>query len=488
MPFLPTMSFLTRTKPIASLAASEHTALRRSLGWPQLVALGVGAIVGTGIYTLIGQGAGLAGPGVVLSFCIAGLVCVFAGLAYAELAAMMPAAGSAYAYSYAALGETLAWVIGWSLILEYSVVCSAVAVGWSGYAVGFLQTLGLTLPEALTVGPFPHTGPDGVALPTGLFNLPAVVIVGAVAGLLAIGTRESAAVNAVLVVVKIVALLAFIFVAAHFFRPANLMPFAPFGYGAVADAAGAKHGIMAAAAIIFFAFYGFDAVSTAAEEAKRPERDLPIGILGSMLICIVLYVAVGLTAVAARPFGEFAASKEPLAHILRSLGQPWLASAVGLAAIVAMPTVILAFLYGQSRIFFAMARDGLLPEGLAKVNARTGSPLLLTGLTALVVAVIAAVFPLKDIAEVANAGTLAAFIGVGAALMVLRVRAPAAARPYRTPLPFLVGTAAILGCGYLFSSLQAKTIVYFFIWNAIGLVIYLLFARRSSKLAKGAQA
>ncbi|MBY0448649.1 MAG: amino acid permease [Hyphomonadaceae bacterium] len=471
------MHFLTRTKPIASLSnAGEHGALRRTLGWPQLVALGVGAIVGTGIYTLIGEGAGLAGPGVVLSFCIAGLVCVFAGLAYAELAAMMPAAGSAYAYSYAALGETLAWVVGWSLILEYSVVCSAVAVGWSGYAVGFLNASGIELPALLTQGPAGG----------GLLNLPAVVIVAAVAGLLAIGTRESAAVNAVLVVVKLAALLAFVFVALHFFRAENLIPFAPFGFGAEADEAGVKHGVMAAAAIIFFAFYGFDAVSTAAEEARRPERDLPIGILGSMVICIVLYVLVGLSAVGARPFTEFAASKEPLADILRMLHQPVLARLVGLAAIIAMPTVILAFLYGQTRIFFAMARDGLLPQRLAKVNARTGSPLLMTGLTAVVVAAIAAVFPLGEIAALANAGTLCAFIAVGAALMVLRARAPDVARPYRTPLPYVVGTLAILGCGYLFFSLQQQTIVYFLLWNGVGLAVYLLFARRSSKLEKQA--
>jgi APA family basic amino acid/polyamine antiporter len=405
---------------------------------------------------------------------------VFAGLAYAELAAMMPAAGSAYAYSYAALGETLAWIVGWSLILEYSVVCSAVAVGWSGYAAGFLQAVGLDLSAALVSGPFERT--------PGLFNLPAVVIVAAVAGLLAVGTRESAAVNAVLVVVKLAALLAFVFVALHFFRADNLTPFMPFGFGAVADAEGVKRGVMAAAAIIFFAFYGFDAVSTAAEEAKRPERDLPIGILGSMVLCIVLYVLVGLSAVGARPFTEFAASKEPLADILRMLNQPALANLIGLAAIVAMPTVILAFLYGQSRIFFAMARDGLLPQRLAKVNARTGSPLLMTSLTAVVVAAIAALFPLGEIAALANAGTLAAFMAVGASLMVLRARAPELARPYRAPLPYVVGVLAILGCGYLFSSLQAKTILYFFIWNGVGLCVYLLFARRSSLLARGSGA
>lgn len=467
------MSFLTRRKPLAALA--EHpSGLRRSLGWPQLVALGVGAIVGTGIYTLIGDGAGLAGPAVILSFAIAGLVCVFAGLAYAELAAMMPAAGSAYAYSYAALGETIAWIVGWSLILEYSVVCSAVAVGWSGYAVGFLEAAGLGLPPQLTTGPFAG----------GLLNLPAVVIVALVAGLLALGTRESAAVNAVLVVVKLLALAAFIVVAAQAFNPDNFQPFMPFGFAAVAGADGVKQGVMAAAALIFFAFYGFDAVSTAAEETKQPARDLPIGILGSMALCIALYIAVGASAVGAVPFERFAESDEPLAFILRSLNQPLLAGAVGLAAILAMPTVILAFLYGQSRIFFAMARDGLLPQRLAEVDRRTGAPLLMTGLTAVVVAAIAAFFPLGRIAEVANAGTLAAFIAVGAALMALRLQAPKLERPYRAPLPYLVGVLTIVGCAYLFISLQLKTILYFFLWNGFGLALYLAFARRSSRLAQ----
>jgi basic amino acid/polyamine antiporter, APA family len=467
-----------RRKPIQALQ-SQHVegGLRRSLGWPHLVALGVGAIVGTGIYTLIGEGADKAGPAVLLSFGIAGLVCVFAGLAYAELAAMMPAAGSAYAYSYAALGETIAWIVGWSLILEYSVVCSAVAVGWSGYAIGFLEAANVHVPHALVAGP--HAG--------GLINLPAVIIVALVAGLLAIGTRESAAVNAVLVVIKITALLAFIAVAGPRFDLANFQPFAPYGFGAVEDG-DIKRGVMAAAAIIFFAFYGFDAVSTAAEEAKRPERDLPIGILGSMVICVLLYIAVAATAVGALPFEQFAKSKEPLAHILRALQQPWLAGVVGLAAVIAMPTVILAFLYGQSRIFFAMARDGLLPQRLAVVNKRTGSPLLMTGLTALAVAAIAAFFPLGEIAALANAGTLCAFIAVGAALMALRLHEPSRARPYRAPLAFLVGTATILGCAYLFISLQGRTIVYFFLWNGVGLAIYWLFARRASVLGKAERA
>lgn len=468
------MNLFDRRKPIQALQSQPvEGGLRRSLGWPHLVALGVGAIVGTGIYTLIGEGADKAGPAVLLSFAIAGLVCVFAGLAYAELAALMPAAGSAYAYSYASLGETIAWVVGWSLILEYSVVCSAVAVGWSGYAIGFLEAANVHLPQALIAGP--HAG--------GVINLPAVFIVAAVAGLLAIGTRESAAVNALLVVIKIAALLAFIAVAVPHFDLARFQPFAPYGYGAVEDGE-IKRGVMAAAAIIFFAFYGFDAVSTAAEEAKRPERDLPIGILGSMVICVILYIAVAASAVGALSFEQFVKSKEPLAHILRSLHQPWLAGVVGLAAVIAMPTVILAFLYGQSRIFFAMARDGLLPRGLAVVNKRTGSPLLMTGLTAIAVAAIAAFFPLGEIAALANAGTLCAFIAVGAALMALRLQEPNRHRPYRAPWAFVVGILTILGCAYLFISLQGRTIAYFFAWNAFGLAIYWLFARRASVLGR----
>jgi len=472
------MSFLTRKPALDALIVKQEGAdrLRRTLSWQHLVALGVGAIIGTGIYTLIGVGAGLAGPGVMLSFAIAGAVCVFAALAYAELAAMMPAAGSAYTYSYAALGEFLGWIVGFSLLLEYSVVCSAVAVGWSGYAVGFLEGLGVTLPAALTNGP--HAG--------GVFNLPAVFIIAVVAGLLAIGTRESAAVNAVLVVAKILALALFVAIALPAFNAAHFDPFMPFGvWNERADDAGdlVKIGILPAAAIIFFAFYGFEAVSTAAEESKRPERDLPIGIVGSMLICTAIYMVVAAAAIGAMPFETLAASKEPLAEVIRVLGNPTAAAAIAGVAVIALPTVILAFMYGQSRIFFVMARDGLLPQNLAKVNQRTGSPLTMTFATAIFVGAIAGFFPLNEIAALANAGTLAAFIAVAVSLIVLRLRAPDVPRPFKTPLWFLIAPAAIIGCLFLFWTLPVRTQVYFVIAHMIGLVLYFAWGFRKSRLA-----
>lgn len=473
------MAFWNRRRSIEAITDIEgHARLKPTMSWPHLIALGVGAIVGTGIYTLIGVGAAKAGPAVMLAFMIAGLVCVFAALAYAELATMIPAAGSAYTYSYAALGELLAWVIGWSLILEYSLVVSAVAVGWSGYFNGFLESLGWGLPAYLTSGPF------GTETP-GLVNLPAVGIVGVVAGMLMLGTRESATVNAVLVVIKIIALGAFVAIAAPHFNAANLEPFMPFGFAKSVTADGVEVGVMAAAAIIFFAFYGFDAVSTAAEETKNPGRDLTIGIVGSMVVCIIIYMVVAAAAVGAMPFGEFAGSDEPLAHIARTLGSDTAATLIAGAAIVALPTVLLAFMYGQSRIFFVMARDGMLPRGLAKVSASRGSPVLMTGVTAVLMAVIAGLFSLGELAALANAGTLAAFIAVGAALIVLRIQQPNRERRFKAPLWPVVGAGAILGCLYLFVSLPHLTQVNFFIWNGIGLVLYLLFARGNTRLAKG---
>ncbi|MCA1654358.1 MAG: amino acid permease, partial [Sphingomonadales bacterium] len=362
----------------------EHHRLARSLSWPHLVALGVGAIVGTGILTLIGVGAAKAGPSVILSFAIAGVICACAALAYAEMATMIPASGSAYTYSYVVFGELLAWVVGWSLILEYSLVVSAVAVGWSGYAAGFLTSIGAGLPTALTNGP--ELG--------GVFNLPAVFIIAVVAALLSVGTRESATLNAVLVVVKMAALALFVFVALHSFNAANFHPFMPFGFPR-SGASGHEVGVMAAAAIIFFAFYGFDAIATAAEEAKNPERDLAIGIVGSMVACVAIYMAVAAAAIGALSYARFANSPEPLALILREIGQGWAAQILGLSAVIALPTVILAFFFGQSRIFFTMARDGLLPQGLARVSRR-GTPVRITIFTAVVVAIIAALFPLNE--------------------------------------------------------------------------------------------
>ncbi len=471
-----------RRKDIDKLTVHEEgRRLVPTLGWPHLVALGIGAIVGTGIYTLIGVGADKAGPAVLLSFIVAGVVCACAALAYAEMSTMMPAAGSAYTYSYTVLGEAIAWIVGWSLILEYSLVVSTVAVGWSGYFAGFLQWVHTQtgwngmLPTALLAGP--HAG--------GVINLPAIVITFLVAGMLIAGTRESATLNAILVVFKLIALAVFIVVALPAFDSANLTPFMPYGFPKSIDAEGVERGVMAAAAIIFFAFYGFDAISTAAEETKNPGRDLSIGIIGSMVGCTLIYVLVALAAVGAMTFTVFGKSAEPLALIMRELGHPQAALVIGIVAVIALPTVLLAFFYGQSRIFFVMSRDGLLPRSLSKVNPRTGTPVAITLFTAVLVAALAGVARLDEIAALANAGTLVAFIAVSVCMLVLRKRDPNRPRVFRTPMAWVVGPLAIFGCLYLFWSLPHTTQKWFLVWNVVGVIVYVLYSRRASLLAKG---
>lgn len=466
------MTFLKRRKSLdAEQSIGGGSRLRRTLTWPHLVALGVGAIIGTGIYTLVGIGAGRAGPGVILAFVVAGIVCACAALAYAEMATMVPVSGSAYTYTYAVFGELPAWFVGVALILEYTVVCSAVAVGWSGYAVGFLKSVGVDLPVELIQGP--HAG--------GLFNLPAAVIVFAVAGMLLVGTRESATVNGILVAVKVIALLVFMTIAFKAFQSSNFSPFMPFGFQAHVEG-GETKGVMAAAAIIFFAFYGFDAVSTAAEEARDPARDMARGIIGSMVVCTIIYIGVAAAALGAMPFTDFASSPEPLAHVLRTLQAPLAANLIAAAAIVALPTVILAFLYGQTRIFFVMARDGLIPTRLGGVSEKSGAPVAVTIATAIIVSLIAGFFPLSAIAEVANAGTLVAFIAVACCVMALRVWEPNRKRVFRMPLVWLVGPLAVFGCIYLFTSLAAFTIKFFFICSAVGIVLYFLWGFHKSRL------
>jgi APA family basic amino acid/polyamine antiporter len=465
-------------KPIEPTATDEGSPrLRPTLSWPHLIALGVGAIVGTGIYTLTGVGAERAGPAVILAFLIAGSVCACAALAYAELATLIPTAGSAYTYSYTVLGELVAWVVGWSLILEYSLACSTVAVGWSGYLVGWLQATGISLPHALLNGP--HGG--------GIVNLPAVLVSVTIAGMLIAGTRESATLNIALVIIKIAALTAFVAMAAPAFQADNLVPFMPYGFTSHV-VGGETRGVMAAAAIVFFAFYGFDAVATSAEEARNPARDLKIGIIGSMILCTTIYILVAVAAVGAISYLKLGGSSEPLALVLRTLGHSRAAYIVALAALVALPTVILVMMYGQSRIFFVMARDGLLPRALSRVSKRTGSPALVTAVTGVFVAAVAGFFRLDEIAELANAGTLIAFITVGICMMVLRRRAPDLKRVFRCPAPNVIGTLAVLGCIYLLISLPEKTVVRFVIWNAIGLVAYFLYGRSRSLLGRAAGA
>jgi basic amino acid/polyamine antiporter, APA family len=469
------MSFITRRKSIDAIASGEgERRLTPTLSWPHLVALGVGAIVGTGIYTLTGVGAGLAGPGEMLSFLLCGIICACAAFCYAEMATMMPAAGSAYTYTYAVFGELLAWIIGWSLILEYTIAASAVAVGWSSHVAELIAWAGWPIPDPLLHGV--TTG--------GLIDLPAVIVAAVITALLVIGTRESATVNIVLVIIKLAALVLFVVLALQAFDPSRFHPLMPYGFWAHEGIGGKKYGVMAAAAIIFFAFYGFDTVSTAAEETKNPGRNLTIGIIGSMVLCTLIYMAVAAAALGASSYLDFSKNGAPLGYILNGLKHPASAQLVAGAATVALPTVILVLMYGQSRIFFVMARDGLLPQALASVSRSRGTPVLMTVFTGIVVAVVGAIFQLGQIVEVANAGTLCAFIAVSACMLLLRLREPGRVRIFRSPLPWLVGPVCIIGCLYLFfNGLTVFTQKFFVGWNAVGLVVYFLFGVWFSRLA-----
>ncbi|MGC1302500.1 MAG: amino acid permease [Caulobacteraceae bacterium] len=470
---VPAAPFWSRRKPLeAALHVEANRRLTPTLSWPHLVALGIGAIIGTGIYTLTGVGADRAGPAVILAFAIAGAVCACAALAYAELATLIPASGSAYTYAYSVLGEGLAWIVGWSLVLEYSVTCSAVAVGWSAYATGVLKSYHVGIPHWLLVGP--HDG--------GLVNLPAVLIALAVMSLLIKGVKESATLNIVLVVIKLAALLAFVALTLPAVKAGNYHPFMPYGF-ASHTVDGRVRGVMAAAALVFFAFFGFDAVSTSAEEVKNPKRDLVIGILGSMVICTVFYMVVAACAVGAWPFQDFARDGEPLAFVLRSLNHPLAATLVAAAAVVALPSVIMVMMYGQTRVFFVMARDGLLPRGLSVIAPGRGAPVKLTLLVGFFVAVIAGFFRLDEIAELSNAGTLLAFICVCVCVLVLRVRRPDLKRVFRCPIAWVIAPLAVLGCLYLMISLPAATLIRFVIWNLIGLGVYFTYGRHKSLLA-----
>jgi APA family basic amino acid/polyamine antiporter len=390
------------------------------------------------------------------------------------MATLIPVAGSAYTYSYAVLGELVAWIVGWSLILEYTVAASAVAVGWSAHVAEFIQAAGWPFPAALL-----HGVTSG-----GLIDLPAVIISALVVLMLVIGTRESATVNLVLVAIKLAALVVFVILAGRAFDPARFHPFLPYGIAAHVDADGVKRGVLAAAALIFFAFYGFDAVSTAAEETKRPARDLSIGIMWSMALCTLIYIAVAASALGASSYLDFSKSGAPLVHILSALEHPFAAQVVAAAAIVALPTVILVLMYGQSRIFFVMARDGLLPQNLATVHKTRGTPVLMTLLTGVVVAVLAATLKLDQIALLANAGTLCAFVAVALSLIVLRLREPQRPRVFRVPLAFVVAPVCIIGCVYLFlNGLPLFTQYWFVLWNGAGLVLYFAYSIRRSRLA-----
>lgn len=481
------------------LATAEKKSLVRQLGPIQLTLLGVGAIIGTGIFVLTAEAGQKAGPGMMIAFVIAALVCALAALAYAELASMIPVAGSAYTYTYGVLGEGLAWVVGWALVLEYAIAAGAVSVGWSGYMNGLLARSGLALPHFLRTGPF-----DG-----GTFNLFAFLIALVITVLLVLGTSKSAKVNAVLVSIKIAALTAFIFFTLPAVKDTNFTPFVPNGWGSPLGGVG----VLGAAASIFFAYVGFDAVSTAAEETKNPNRNIPIGLIGSLTVCTIFYLLVGYGAVgsvgsqpmlgpdgvslqpgtpamAAACVGSQAlvCSKDALAHVLVMINHGTIGYLVGLAAALALPSVILMMIYGQTRIFFTMSRDGLLPARLSNVHPRFHTPHVLTIITGVCVSFFGALFPVGALADITNSGTLFAFMMVSVGVLILRVKQPERPRPFRTPFAWLICPLAVLGCLLLFFNLSLYTLELFFGWAVIGLVIYFLYGYRKSHLARNTEA
>ncbi|KAA6404648.1 amino acid permease [Candidatus Tokpelaia sp.] len=482
-----------RRKTLAQMSGQlKGKGLVPSLGWPHLVALGIGGIIGTGIYTLIGTAADKAGPAVLLAFIIAGIVCTCAAFAYAELATMIPVAGGAYTYTYTACGEILAWAVGWSTIFGFLLVASVVASGWSAYCspyfVHLFSTLGIDLPYwALHV----YGSVDAASGAHGFINLPAVVVVFIVAGFLLLGTRESALVNAVLVVLKVGALLLFAAVALCYFNSENMHPvnadgtqgFMPYGFFKEFTADGVERGVMAAAAAVFFAFYGFDTVATAAEETKNPERNLSIGIIGSLMGCILIYIFVSLAAVGAMPFTEFAHQGDVLAFVLRRLDNDWAAGIIAIIAGLALPTVILAFFYAQTRLLFTMGRDRLVPAGFAKIG-ESGTLIGTIIFTAVLMALIAGFFPIAKIADYANAGPLFTFAMVSVCLLILRRQYPMAPRAFKVPYVWFVGITGILGCAYLFWNLPNETRLGFLGWNILGFAVYFAYGRRKSIFAR----
>jgi APA family basic amino acid/polyamine antiporter len=498
----------------AILATAEKKSLHRSLGPIQLTLLGIGAIIGTGIFVLTAAAAQKAGPGMMWSFVIAGAVCAVAALCYSELASMAPVSGSAYTYTYAVMGELLAWCVGWALILEYAVAASAVSVGWSGYVLGQIENaLGFDWPDLLQAGPaWSMNGwmpsPDFSA---GIVNIPAIIVALGVTLLLMIGTTESARVNAILVAVKVAALTAFIVLTIPVINSEHFAPFAPNGLFGPTGTSGM--GIVGAAASIFFAYVGFDAVSTAAEETKNPQRNVPIGLIGSLAICTIFYLLVAagaIGAIGAQPVvgadgaavqpgspaflaacqlaensSALVCSNEALAHVLRVVGHEWVGNAVGTAAVLALPSVILMMIFGQTRIFFVMARDGLLPAAFAKVHPKWKTPHIVTLFTGVAVAIAGALFPVGQLADISNSGTLFAFFMVSLAVMILRVKDPNRRRPFKTPLVWILAPLSAAGCAFLFWNLPHDAKMVLPIWGGIGLVVYLLYGVRKSHVGRG---
>jgi APA family basic amino acid/polyamine antiporter len=462
---------LFRTKPID---VNADTGLKRALNAFDLTMLGIGCIIGTGIFVLTGVVAAQhAGPAIVLSFIISGTACAFAALSYAELAGAIGGAGSAYGYAYSGIGELIAWIIGWDLILEYAVATSTVAIGWSGYFGKILELVGIHLPHELTSAP----------LEGGIANLPAMIIVMLLSVLLSIGVSESARFNTIMVFVKLSAVLIFIAVAGPHVHPANWTPFVP---PETVDAGGQSHfgwnGVFTGGSLIFFAYIGFDAVSTAAEETINPQRNLPIGIIASLVICTILYIVVSAILTGVVHYDQIDI-KAPIADVLKQLGIGWAEALISVGALAGITTVMLVLYFGLTRIVLAMSRDGLLPTPMALVNPKTQTPVRLIFGSGIVIALIAGLSPIGKVAELVNMGTLAAFLLVCLSVIVLRRTRPDLKRPFRTPLVPLIPILGMAFCGFLMYKLPAVTWMGFAIWSAIGLLIYFGYSRSNSELA-----
>ena len=450
----------------------EESGLRRCLSAVDLTLLGIGAIIGTGIFVLTGIAAAtLAGPAVIISFIFAGLACAFAALSYAELASSVGGCGSAYGYSYAAFGELAAWIIGWDLILEYGISVAAVANGWSGYFNNALEGIGIALPSYLT-----HAPSAG-----GYINLPATAIILILMVMLIIGVKESAKLNTIMVTVKLITITVFVALAGFNIHPENWTPFLPFGWFDH-DAAGKPIGVLAGSSIVFFAYVGFDAVSTAAEEAHNPKRDLPIGIIASLGFCTLVYILVSGLLTAVVPYTELNVSS-PVAHALKLLGLNWASALVATGVIAGLTTVMLVLYYGLTRIIFAMSRDGVLTPTFSVVNQKTHTPVRVIVICGLVMALVAGMIPLGELAELVNIGTLFAFVLVCLGVIVLRYTDPDMHRPFKTSANPLFPVLGILSCSALMGFLPVTTWYRFIIWLIIGLVVYFTYSFRHSKLA-----
>ena len=480
------MNQLFRKKSITALLeeAKMDTGLKRELTARNLVALGVGAIIGTGIFVLTGTAAAnYAGPAIILSFILSGIGCVFAGLSYAEFSSMIPIAGSAYTYSYATLGEFVAWIIGWDLILEYLFASSTVAVGWSGYFVSFLKDFGIVIPDRMCQAPFDHIAGQGWVWTGNLINFPAVALVVLITALLVRGIKESSRINNIIVIIKVAVVLLFIGFGISHINTANWTPFLPANTGKFG--AFGISGIFTGAGVIFFAYIGFDALSTAAQETKHPHRDMPIGILVSLAICTILYVAVAAVLTGMVNYKDLNVAA-PIALAIDRAGKSlmWLRPFIKIGALAGLTSVVLVMLMGQPRIFFAMAKDGLLPKSFSHVHSRFGTPHLTTILTGAISALIAGILPIDILGELVSIGTLLAFVIVCASIIVLRITHPEIPRPFKTPFVPWVPLGGVIICMAQMFALPIDTWLRLLIWMAIGLVIYFFYSRKRSVLAR----